>query len=140
MGISLVPSSAAGLQQAGVVYRPLSIPQASLTKLVVWRKGPCPIHLNGFLGAVRQAAALLRTSAAVRRACRPAPEDRFAIANNAKESENLTPRRKGAKIMDGEEKTERMALVPISSGQLGRTSPDFRWRRLSREAPRIIET
>jgi DNA-binding transcriptional LysR family regulator len=81
VGISLVPSSAVGLQQAGVVYRPLSVPQASLAKLLVWRKGPCPIHLNGFLGAVRQAAALLRTSAAVRRACRPAPEDRHFAAS-----------------------------------------------------------
>ena len=84
VGISLVPSSAASLQQAGVVYRPLSVPQASLSKLMVWRKGPCPVHLTGFLGAVRQAAALLRTSAAIRRACRPAPEERCyaAITND----------------------------------------------------------
>jgi DNA-binding transcriptional LysR family regulator len=82
VGICLVPSSATGLQQSSVVYRPLSVPQTSLTKLMVWRKGPCPVHLTGFLGAVRQAAALLRTSAAIRRACRPAPEAGFAIANS----------------------------------------------------------
>ena len=80
VGISLVPSSAASLQQAGVVYRPLSVPQARLSKLMVWRKGPCPVHLTGFLGAVQQAAALLRTSAAIRRACRPAPEERCLAA------------------------------------------------------------
>ena len=76
VGISFVPSSAAGLQQAGVVYRPLSVPQVSLSKFMVWRKGPCPTHLTGFLGAVRQAAALLRTGAAIRRACWPALEER----------------------------------------------------------------
>jgi DNA-binding transcriptional LysR family regulator len=81
VGVCLVPSSAAGLQQAGVVYRPLGVPQTNLAKLMAWRKGPCPVHLTGFLGAVRQAAALLRTNAAIRRACRPAPEARFAIAN-----------------------------------------------------------
>jgi DNA-binding transcriptional LysR family regulator len=82
VGISLVPCSAAGLQQTGVVYRPLSFPQASLSKLMVWRKGPCPVHLTGFLGAVRQAAALLRTGVAIRRACRPAPEVGFALVNS----------------------------------------------------------
>ena len=68
--------------QAGVVYRRLSVPQASLSKLMVWRKGPCPVHLTGFFGAVRQAAALLRTSVAIRRACRPAPEAGFAMVNS----------------------------------------------------------
>lgn len=82
VGICLVPSSAARLQQAGVVFRALSVPQKSLTKLMVWRKGPCPAHLTGFLGAVRQAANLLRSDVAIRRACRPAPEACFAIANS----------------------------------------------------------
>jgi DNA-binding transcriptional LysR family regulator len=82
VGICLVPSSATRLQQPGVIYRPLSVPQTSLTKLMVWRKGPCSAHLTGFLGAVRQAAALLRTNAAIRRACRPAPEVCFAMTDS----------------------------------------------------------
>ena len=82
VGICLVPSSVTRLQRSGVVYRPIDAPQVNLSKLMVWRKGPCPAHLTGFLGAVRQAAALLRTNVAIRRACRPAPEDCFAIADS----------------------------------------------------------
>jgi DNA-binding transcriptional LysR family regulator len=82
VGICLVPSSVTRLRRSGVVYRPIHTPQVNLTKLMVWRKGPCPAHLTGFLGAVRQAAALLRTNAAIRRACRPAPEAYVAIANS----------------------------------------------------------
>jgi DNA-binding transcriptional LysR family regulator len=85
VGVCLVPSSAMGLLQAGVLYRPLVAPQTRLTKLMIWRKGPCPAHLTGFLGAVRHAAALLRTEATVRRACRPAPRG-FATALQSQNS------------------------------------------------------
>jgi DNA-binding transcriptional LysR family regulator len=72
--------TAMGLQQVGVIYRPLSVPHTNLAKLMIWRKEPCPAHLTGFLGAVRQAAALLRADAAIRRACRPVPEERCCPA------------------------------------------------------------
>jgi DNA-binding transcriptional LysR family regulator len=82
VGICLVPSSVTRLQRAGIVYRPINVPQVDITKLMVWRKGPCSAHFSGFLGAVRQAASLLRTNAAIRRACRPAPEACFAMTNS----------------------------------------------------------
>ena len=59
LGVSLVPSAVTCLPRPGVVYREAHCPQVVLPKSAAWVKGATSPQLEGFLTAMRQAAARL---------------------------------------------------------------------------------
>jgi DNA-binding transcriptional LysR family regulator len=62
VGICLVPSSVTKLCRDGVIYHPISSPEIKIAKAMVWRKGPIPANLAGFIKAVRQASSMNQTT------------------------------------------------------------------------------